>query len=255
MQPPETRANGPEASYRRLSIWLVLASGLVAGVLATAGGELTYAVIHTDLRYPPNFETLSGVEKTLIRGRVRFQARSADETRKAVAAFGLLGAAVGLVLGLVGAGAGGPKGSSRLAAVAGGVWGAAAGAGLSRLLVPMCLEASDLQTGVLFMLLTHLAIFGGVGAAAGWALAWGSGEHRLTLRCMIGGVVGALLGTMLGDVINLIAFPLLRMYEPVPVKPLPRLILNLWVAIAVAAGVALAARKRLRGADATPRAS
>ena len=97
-----------------------------------------------------------------------------------------------------------------------------AGAGLSLALVPRFLEVADAQTGLLLLFVTHGAIFGGIAVAARSGLAVGARERRFIVRCVIGGVVGALIGTFVFEVINFVAFPLLRMYEPVPFKALPR---------------------------------
>jgi hypothetical protein len=251
MHPGNPQANALEPSSPPLPSWLLLlGSGLVAGLLATAGGEFTLAAIHPDFQYPAHYETLSAAQKTVVRGQVRFQARSAAETKRSAASFGLLGGALGALLGIAGGLAAGSTGSSVRGAVVGGVWGGAAGVGLSRLLVPAFFEGSDLQTGVVLLLLTHMAIFALIGAAAGMALATGLADGARNRRSMIGGLVGALVGTVLADVTNFIAFPLFRMYEPVPVKLLPRLILNLGIALAVALGAGLAARKRRRQPDA-----
>jgi hypothetical protein len=63
---------------------------------------------------------------------------------------------------------------------------------------------------------------------------------------MIGGILGSFVGNFVSEVINFAAFPLLRMYEPVPLKSLPRLFLCLWVAVGTAVGAGVAARKRRR---------
>ena len=245
MESPEQQPNAPASPAGRVPSRLALiALGLVAGLLATAGGEATYPAFHTDLIYPANFSTLTGAEKTAVRGQVRLRARMTDETRKAMAAFGLLGAMIGAVLGLGGGLAGGSTRSGVEAAVVGAIWGVAAGAGLSRILVPVFFEISDSQTGVPLLLVIHWAIFASLAIVGGWALAWGTGSRDRIVRSIIGAFLAVLFGTLVIDVINFVAFPLYRTHEPVPVKSLARLLLNTGVAIAVAAGAALALRKR-----------
>jgi hypothetical protein len=223
---------------------LVALAGLIAGLLAAAGGELTYGLFHAQPNYPANLSEMDGAEKTAVRSRVRFETRLLDETNKAAAAFGLLGVAVGVVLGLAAGLAGGSRPPNRTGAVVGGIVGGLAGAGLSLALVPRFLEAADAQTGLPLLFVTHVAIFGAIAAVGGFALGWGLGERRLIVRCMIGAVVGALVGTFVCDVINFVGFPLLRMYEPVSLKIVPRFILMIGVAGAIAFGAALAAGKR-----------
>jgi hypothetical protein len=228
-----------------------LAAGLIAGFLATAAGEPAYQAFHPDLQYPANFSALSTVEKTAVRSRVRFEARVADETNKAMAVFGLLGLATGVILGLAGGLAGGSGRSSLFGTVVGSVLGGLAGAGNSLALIPRFFESSNAQTGLPLLLLTHGAIFAGIGAAGGLALALSLGQPRLLIRSMIGGIIGALIGTFLSEVINFLAFPFLRMYEPVPLQTIPRLVLNLLVATGIALGAGLAAAKRRRAVATT----
>ena len=115
----------------------------------------------------------------------------------------------------------------------GGVSGALVGAELSVLLVPVFFDVSNSQTGLPLLFLTHLTILAGVGAAGGLALGWSLGDRKVIVRCMIGGIVGALVGTLAFEVINFVAFPNMRTFEPVPVKTIPRIIMHLLVAAGI----------------------
>ena len=244
MSSPEPPVSAPGKRKRVVPVSLVALAGVIAGLLAAAGGELTYGLFHTQPNFPANFGEMSGAEKTAVRSRVRFETRLADETSKAAAAFGLLGVAVGVVLGLAAGLADGSRPSNRTGAGVCGIVGGLAGAGLSLALVPRFLEAADAQTGLPLLFVTHAAIFGAIAAAGGFALGWGLGERRFIVRCIIGAIVGAVVGTFVCEVINFIGFPLLRMYEPVPLKIVPRFILMIGVAWAIASGAALAAGRR-----------
>ncbi len=247
MQSEEPRTNVDKAPNGRLPLWLVcLGSGLLAGLLAACGGELTYEKIHVDPDYPAALESMSGSERSIARAQVRFKTRVVVETNQAMAAFGMLGLALGAVLGLTGALSAGSKRVNLAGALVGGVSGGLVRAGLSMALVPRFYDASNSQTGLPLLFLTHLAIFFGVGAAGGLALGWSSGDRKMIVRCMIGGIVGAMIGTFAFEVINFVAFPNLRTFEPVPVKTIPRLVMHLWVAAGAGVFAGRAAGKALR---------
>ena len=229
---PQTNVGVP--SNRLSPLWLVcLGSGLVAGLLAAFGGELTYDKLHADPEYPASIDSLSGSERAIARAQVRFKTKVVVETRQAAAAIGMLGLALGIALGLTGALAAGSQRVSLAGSFIGGVSGALVGAGLSMLLVPVFFDVSNSQTGLPLLFLTHLAILAGVGAAGGLALGWSLGDRKVIVRCMIGGIVGALVGTLAFEVINFVAFPNMRTFEPVPVKTIPRIIMHLLVAAGI----------------------
>jgi hypothetical protein len=244
---PQTNVGMP--SNRLFPVWLVcLGSGLVAGMLAALGGELTYDKLHADPDYPAMFSNLSGSERAIARAQVRFKTKVVVEKYQATAAYGMLGAALGVALGLTGALAAGSQRVSLAGGFIGGASGALVGAGLSMLLVPVFFDVSNSQTGLPLLFLTHLAILAGVGAVGGLALGWSLGDRKVIVRCMIAGIVGALVGTLAFEVINFVAFPNMRTFEPVPMKTIPRIIMHLWAAagIGIFAGRAAGKARLLR---------
>ena len=249
MQPETPRTNVDQVPKGRFPLWLAcLGSGLLAGLLAAFGGELFYEKIHVDPEYPATLESLSGTERSVARAQVRFKTKVGVERNQAMAANGILGTALGVVLGLTGALVAGSKRVDLAGALIGGVSGGLVGAGLSMLLVPVFYDTSNSQTGLPLIFLTHLAIFAGVGAAAGLALGWSLGDRKVIVRCMIGGIVGTLVGTLVFEVSNFVAFPNLRTFEPVPLKTIPRLMMHLWVAACAGIFIGRAAGKALRTA-------
>jgi hypothetical protein len=241
----EPRTDGEKPSNRVFPLWLMaLGSALIAGSLAALGGELTYQALHKEPEYPASFTSLSSSERAVARAVVRFNTRLAVETNKATAAYGLLGVAVGVALGLAGGLAGRSRRVSVRGAAVGGVLGGIAGAGLAMVFVPLFFQLmEDAITALPLLFLTHAAIFAGVGAASGAALGWESGDRRVILRCAVGGVVGALIATLAIEVINVAAFGVMRIFEPVPAKSMARILVNLCVALGTAAGALLAGRK------------
>ena len=78
-------------------------------------------------------------------------------------------------------------------------------------IVPLFFELSDATTALPLLLLTHAAIFAGVGAAGGAGLAWEWGDRKAIVKCVLGGVVGALVATLAVEVINVAAFGIVRL--------------------------------------------
>jgi hypothetical protein len=247
MQSETARTNVDMAPTGRFPLWIVcLGSGLLAGVLAAFGGELIYEKIHVDPEYPATLDSLSGSERSIARAQVRFKTKVVVERNQAMAAYGMLGAALGVILGLTGALVAGSKPVNLAGALVGGVSGGLLGACVSMVLVPVFYDISNSQTGLPLLFLTHLVIFAGLGTAGGQALGWSSGDRKVIVRCMIGGIVGALVGTLVFEVTNFVAFPNLRTFEPVPVKTIPRLIMHLCVAAGAGVFAGRAAGKALR---------
>jgi predicted lysophospholipase L1 biosynthesis ABC-type transport system permease subunit len=65
-------------------------------------------------------------------------------------------------------------------------------------------------------------------------------------RAIVGGMFGALVGTMALEVVDSLAFPLMRTFEPIASEQTPRVLMYVCVAVGAALLSGLAARRRLR---------
>jgi hypothetical protein len=111
-------------------------------------------------------------------------------------------------------------------------------------LVPLFFQFADSNiTALPLLFVTHAAIFTGIAAAGGAALGWEWGDRRVIVRCVIGGVVGAVVATLAVEVINVAAFGIMRIFEPVPAKSMARFLVLLGAALGTAVGAVLAGRK------------
>jgi hypothetical protein len=249
----ETRSAG---TVPRVPLWLLtLGAGLVSGVVAGLVGEVTGKVIlpNTQAYLPPDFATMGGYQKNAVHSEALGKAERMAEQKKSAAAYGVLGALLGLTLSSTGhLAARSPRSRLVVAALGGGV-GAVTGAALSFALVPMFYwYQSPESSGLIVLFLTHAGIFAGVGAAAGLALGLGLGERRAIGPASFGGLVGALVGTFVFEASNSLAFPLLRTFEPIPTEAVPRILAHLCVAVGSALVAGLAVEMRAKSEPSLP---
>ena len=198
---------------RWLPLWLLtLGVGLVSGLISWAGGEpmSTMFRIQDEAVYPANFQNMGSYEKQAVNAEIQGAAERVVERKKAVASFGLLGMALAVGLGLIGGLAAGSPRRAILGALGGGLAGAVAGAGLSWVVVPIFFRFQTPASGLLVLFLTHAAIFTGIGAMAGLALGLGLGDRSAMGRALFGGMLGGFLGTIALEIVNSLAFPLMR---------------------------------------------
>jgi hypothetical protein len=243
----------PATEDARRPAWRIRLSLLACALIGSLFGTSSYESVNDQfepvVRYPANYESLDGREKSMVRTRAKFEARVANEQIRAVVGFALLSLWIVPIFGL--AGRIGriyrPVTSALLAAP---IAASLASAGLSYVLVPKFFDVSDAQTGLPLLLLMHWAIFGAIGVCCGLAYAAVHGERSLVFRCVVGGILGALFGALIAEIVNFVAFPNLRMFEPVPVNTLGRYLLNSIAALGIALGVGLIGvrRKRVRKA-------
>jgi len=229
----------------RLPLWLLtLGAGLIAGLLAGMGGEAIGNAIPLLVVHPPDYAKMGGRQRDTAHAEAVKMAEKALERKKAAGDYGLLGLALGLSLGLVGGLAVGSPRSGFMGAVIGGTIAAAAGAGMSWVVVPLFFRYRDPEAGGLIgLFITHAAIFTGVGAAAGLALGFGLEDRRALGRALFGGILGALVATFVFETASSLAFPFLFTFQPVPGEQLPRLLAHMCVAICTSLAVGLAVGK------------
>ena len=159
-------------------------------------------------------------------------------TRNAMVSFGILGAALGLCLGLAGGLIRRSVLWTVLAATIGLVLGGLSGAGVSWLTLPVYykhLKSDDLT----YSLLVHGGTWTAIGAVAGLAFGFGRGGWGQMRRCLLGAAAGALLATVIYEFAGMMLFPSALTDRPLSITSDTRLLARLLVAVMVAAGAIL----------------
>ena len=231
----------------RLPLWLLtLAAGLISGLISWAHGEVAFVKFRAEreMVYPENYRLLSGYQKQSVTSQVVGVAQQVAERKKSAASFGFLGLVLGMSLGLVGGWMGGSLRKAVSGAIGGALAGAAAGGGVSWVAVPLFFRFNDLDSGMIFLFMTHAAIFIAVGGACGLALGLGMADRKATAGALFGGLMGGFIGTIALETVYSLTFPLMRTLEPIASEPTPRLLTYLCVAVCTAlfAGLATGAR-------------
>ncbi|MDX2035312.1 MAG: hypothetical protein SFX72_01575 [Isosphaeraceae bacterium] len=207
---------------------------LVSGTVAWGIGEATY-----DL-FQPSKEAAS---QPYAFKQLNAEKNRADGINGSIA-FGALGGLLGLGLGCVGAWAAQAPRRIPAAAVLGLVLGTVAGAAPCPFLIPLYHQHYDPEVPDLKLpLVIHAGIWCSLGAAAGLAFGFGYSDKRKLAAIFLGGFLGAFAATVLFDVLGAILFPFSE--ADVPISPsLPaRILARLIVAVGVALGVVVAARR------------
>jgi hypothetical protein len=219
-------------------LWaIVLAAGVVTGLVAWVGGEACVELIK-----PPRHNVNS--RGIIVAVTDRREVAVAD-AKNAGLAFALLGIAVGGGLGVAG---GLGRRSSRAALWAGllGVaLGAAAGAGMSLALLPLyntykVRHPDEASRDLVLPLLVHLGVWSVVGAAGGLTFGVGLGVRGVLPKVVFGGLVGAAVGTAVYELVGAAAFPAAKTAQFVSATWPTRLFARLAVTVAAALGVVLA---------------
>jgi hypothetical protein len=232
---------------------LVLAAGLLAGLAGFGIGEAGPKLFRPSLEFSPE----------LMQNRMRIPAetdrrRTVAEDQSAALAYGALGMVLGLALGVAGGLTRRSPRASIAAGVVGLVLGGAAGAGMTRVLLPIyhatraALSEADHNNDLALALRTHGGIWLAIGAAAGLALGIGLGGGARMARALIGGIIGAGIAAVIYDFGGGILFPVAETFRPMAIEMIPRLSAHLAVALCVAAGALLVA-DHLTLRRATPR--
>jgi hypothetical protein len=226
-----------EEAKARLSRGKTLAAlgGLLAGLASFGIGEAVYQMIPA--RSVPQRDRLTGQEIV----RPSFETMNIAEAQNAALAFGALGLCLGGLLGIAGGLARRSASTAVTAALLGAVLGMTLGVGVSRVLVPLSLQAQfkNPESDVLISLVIHGLIWGLVGASAGLAFVVGLGERRLIGRALTAGLAGAVLGAVAFDLIGAAFFSSAATVAPISQSWPTRLMAELMASIGTAAALVL----------------
>jgi hypothetical protein len=243
---PPALGSVPEVAAAKVRPVVLWGWALVLGVLAAgaswAAEEASRYVVDPD---PLSKEVFPGEETARMMAKARLDT--------SLIAFGLLGASLGLALGVAGGLARRSVSSAILAGFIGLIIGTAAAATATWFLVPTYWRyKSPMQDDLILSLLVLSGIWATLGGAAGLALGIGAGGGRRALRALLGGLLGAVCAAMLYDVLTGIVFPLDRTTQPLPGSWITRLLARLTLAIFVATGAALVAKRAPRKSKVAP---
>jgi hypothetical protein len=231
-------SSGGESPLRgRLWIWiLALVGGLLAGFASWGWSERTYNTYRPVFVQPPGWSKMNGYERADYRSADEQRQRPGLGLRNSLLVFGGLGFALGGALGLAGGLARQALGRGLVAGVVGALAGTLAAVGAVACAVPVFYRFVDPEMGIMPPAMTHLVIFGAIGAAAGMALGIGQGGRPVLARALVGGLAGGLFGALAYDVAAAMSFPDMRVFDPIPreaAERLPRLVMNLSAALLV----------------------
>jgi hypothetical protein len=206
-----------------------LTAAILGGLASWANGEKFYTY------YQPSRKALADTRN--------FQALNREQAvadgRNTAIAYGFLGAALGVMLGLAGGLAQRSVSRGLIAAIAGGLVGGAASVGLSFLLMPVFRQNLEPEMPTLLLpLLVHGAIWMAAGAGGGLGFGLGLGGFSTTMRTVLGGLVGAMIGTTLFEVVVAVCFAMLRFDDLIGPTPLTRFLAYACVALSVGVGCA-----------------
>ncbi len=246
----------PARGTTRIPLWFpALGAGLVAALLAWAGGEAIYPAFHyeDEAVYPANYKTLGGYQKEAMDSKIQTLARGAADRKRVAVSLGWLGFVLAGSLAWIGGRSVRSFRDRVIGVVVGGSIGAVSGAVLSWVVVPYFYRYQDPDSGLIVLFLTHAAIFAAVGSSSGLALGLGMGDRSRLGPAILGGCLGALVGTMAMEATTSLAFPLMRTFEPIATQGVARGLSYACVAVSTAVSCGLFAERRQDGA--TPRHS
>jgi hypothetical protein len=218
-------------------IWaLAVGAGLLAGVMSWVAGEAALTA------FKPELEEAHGMGVVLLLPSRKGEIKA--DTQNAALAFGLLGAILGLGLGITGGLV--PEAirirRGAIAALTGLAVGGALGVGASLALVPVFNQArmaNPLSLDLTIPMLVHAGIWAAVGAGGGLAFGLGlGGDRRRIARATIGGLVGGALAAVAYEMIGALVFPLADTPRPLSLTWGTRLLARLLVTTLAAAGAA-----------------
>lgn len=231
--PPEEAAPRPPAAPFRVGWTFALATALLAGLVAWAGGE-----------WIEKANTVRLVTEFQVSGGQQLADRRAAITAKSTLAYGLVGAVLGVALGIAGGRAGGSARGMARGTAAGLVAGMLGGGLAARLVVPIFLrnENTTVADDLILPLMTHGAIWALIGAAGGLALGLGLGRPQRALAVTFGGLLGGLVAAAMYELIGGIVFPLDHTGQPISEGVASRLFAWLMLTACVAVAAVLSSR-------------
>ncbi|WP_169977127.1 hypothetical protein [Tautonia rosea] len=197
---PEVGSRIPESglpahSRESSRVSVALAAGLVAGLLAWLGGEAIVALKTADQTFVPANQGQIAQHDALIQQATIF---------KSTASFAILGAAVGLAMGIAGGWLRHSSSSSLTTGIAAAILGALVTAGVAWVSLPMFLKDTEqLGESMLAPILMHGLLWAPVGLVGGLAFAIGLGRPpAMLLQGAIAGVIGAVFGATIYDIVG-----------------------------------------------------
>ena len=209
----------------KLSNWaLVLVLAMLGGGAAWQVGEYTFDYFKPS-KAAENYQDSRALNAEM----------PAVNSRNSAVAFGALGGLLGLALGLAGGLSRRSWSGAVMGAIAGLVLGTALGALPSFAVMPWQFRHRNddpSTTELLTPLLVHLALWSGIGLAAGLAFGIGSrGFKPLGLfEAALAGLVGAALGTFVYELAGAFLLPTAHTADPISASPGSRLLARLCVA-------------------------
>jgi hypothetical protein len=249
--PPTAFLAGEPATQRQLPpvrIWApALTAGLIAGIASWLVGETVHG------RFNPPEAATSGPRPTAeMKARFVGEAQAAT-TLEATFAFGSLGLVLGLTLGLAGGFVRGSARAAWIAAIVGSILGGAAGAGMSRALLPIYFRFFDPDHGDLILAIwIQGGIWPVIGAAGGAAFGIGLRDRGRAVRALLGGLLGGLAGMLVYEMLGAVVFPLEGTSHPLSATWGTRLFARLALTTLASAGAAWGALVPVKGAISSP---
>ncbi len=213
-------------------IWILLmALALLAGTGAWLVGERTFEYARPSRAAAANMRDYTALNQEM----------PGVNAINGALTFGVLGALLGLALGLGGGLFRRSASSAVIGALAGLILGAAAGALPSLVVMPWQWRHRNDDPATLDLLvpmLMHFALWGAVGLAAGLAFGIGSSGTRpfRLIEAALAGLAGAMLGTFVYEIAGAILFPFAQTTSPFSATSGTRLFARLCVAGFVALG-------------------
>ena len=222
---PRVDGQGGIGGGRRMGAAVV--AGLVAGALAWLGGEGVVAIETADQSFVPANQGQIGQHDAMILEAT---------IMKASASFAVLGASIGLVMGVAGGLLRGMPKAAAGAGLGGAVLGGTMIATVSMVALPRFLEDTEqLEQGMLEPILMHGLLWSTAGLAGGIAFAVGLGCRPTTVaQAAIGGVIGAVLGAAIYDIVGAVLWATDKTGMPLSESWYSRLLSRMCVSVAVA---------------------